>query len=200
MMLWDTSNNLVYITCKNDISCVLPRWIAAAEMLRTPDMLDIWHGDINKRQSFERKKSERTGRNLQFEQNKEIAEVFRILSNLHQSCPLLEMDQWKAYMFRIIAGRLTHLDFEINNDPQTLSRLRKIKGIGSNSIDKIQEYLKTGALRRIGEFNTDPKRVAMKNMMNIWGVGRKTVRTRPFGLLLGCRFLCQANLISLPGS
>lgn len=125
-----------------------------------------------------RKKSENKGRHhRQFERNKQIAEVFRTLSNLHQSCPLLEMDQWKAYMFRIIAGRLTYIDFEITNDPQTLNRLRKIQGIGSNSVDKIKEYLDTGTLRRIEEFKSDSKRVAMRNMMNIWGVGRKTVRT-----------------------
>jgi endonuclease III len=161
---------------KNDISCVLPRWIASAKTKSPPEILDIWYGDINKRQDVGRYMSEKAGRNLHFERNKEIAEVFRTLSNLHQSCPLLEMDQWKAYMFRIIAGRLTHLDFEIRNDPQTLNRLRKIPGIGSNSVDKIQEYLETGSLCRIEEFNSDSTRVAMKNMMSIWGVGRKTVR------------------------
>jgi hypothetical protein len=162
---------------KNDIACVLPRWIAAAKTICPPDILDSWYGDINKRQNVGRYKSEKPGRNLQFERNKEIAQVFQTLSNLHQSCPLLEMDQWKAYMFRVIAGRLTHLDFEIRNDPQTLNRLREIQGIGSNSVDKIQEYLETGTLGRINEFNSDSKRIAMKNMMNIWGVGRKTVRS-----------------------
>ncbi len=112
---------------------------------------------------------------VHFKRNGEIAEVFRTLANLHQSSPLLEMDQWKSYMLRIIAGRLTNLDFEIKDDPQTLERLRNISGIGSNSVDKIQEYLESGTVTRIEEFKSDPKRVAMKNMMNIWGVGRKTV-------------------------
>ena len=164
---------------KNDILCVLPQWIAAAKTLIPPDVLDLWHGDTSKRQCDGKQKSEKTGsRQTQFERNRAIAEVFRTLSNLHQSCPLLEIDQWKAYMFRIIAGRLCNLDFEICNDPVILNRLRKIPGIGSNSVDKIQEYLESGTLSRIQAFSSDPQRVAMKNMMNIWGVGRKTVRNR----------------------
>lgn len=68
-----------------------------------------------------------------------------------------------------------NLNFEISDDPDTLARLKAVKGIGSGSIDKINEYFSTGSLSRIREFQTDPKRVAMKNMMDIWGVGRVKV-------------------------
>jgi DNA polymerase/3'-5' exonuclease PolX len=105
----------------------------------------------------------------------EVAEIFKHLSSLHQSSPLLPVDSWKSYMFRIVSGRIANLNFEISDDPDTLERLREVKGIGSSSFDKIKEYLSTGTFSRIKEFETDPRRIAMKNMMDIWGVGRVKV-------------------------
>jgi DNA polymerase/3'-5' exonuclease PolX len=108
--------------------------------------------------------------NFPFSSNLKISEVFKKLGNLHQECPLLPVDNWKAYCFRVVAGCLQNLDYEISHD--TLDRLAGIKGIGTSSLDKIREYLDTGKLSRIEEFQTDPKRIAMKQMMDIWGVGR----------------------------
>jgi DNA polymerase/3'-5' exonuclease PolX len=105
----------------------------------------------------------------------ELARVFKELGNLHQECPLLPVDTWKAYCFRVVAGRIQNLDFEISHD--TLDRLRRIKGIGASSADKAREYLETGNLSRIKEIKTDPRRIAMKQMMDIWGVGRIKVST-----------------------
>ena len=107
--------------------------------------------------------------------NHELSVLFTKLSKLHQSCPLLAVDNWKAYCFSVISSRLRHLDFEITDNPDTLERVRKVKGIGESSLDKIKEYLQTGTISRIQEFESDPKRVAMKKMMNIWGVGRNKV-------------------------
>ena len=67
------------------------------------------------------------------------------------------------------------MDFEIVNNPAVLERLSKIKGVGRSTMEKIQEFLTTGSIRRIYEFETDPDRIAMKNMMDIWGVGCVTV-------------------------
>jgi DNA polymerase/3'-5' exonuclease PolX len=54
--------------------------------------------------------------------------------------------------------------------------LKDVKGIGPSSLEKIEEYFRTGSMSRIKEFETDPKRIAMKKMMDIWGVGRVKVR------------------------
>ena len=102
--------------------------------------------------------------------------MFEKMSKLHQSCPLLKIDLWKAYQFKVIAGRLRNINFEIANNPDALELLKGIKGIGASSREKIQEYLNTGSMSRIKEFEIDPKRVAMKKMMDIWGVGRVKVR------------------------
>jgi DNA polymerase/3'-5' exonuclease PolX len=108
--------------------------------------------------------------------------MFEKMSKLHQSCPLLETDLWKAYQLNLIAGRLRNIDFEIVNDPDVLKMLKGVKGIGASSLEKIQEYLSTGSMSRIKEFETDPRRVAMKKMMDIWGVGRVKVRSLVFRL------------------
>jgi hypothetical protein len=157
-------------------------------LIGTVGIFDVWQGDLAKKRTVERRKKQDTnGTAIKGETNEEIAEMFRTLANLHQSCPLLDSDPWKAYMFRIMAGRLTNLDFEITNSPQILDRLRQVSGFGSNSVDKIKEYLETGTMSRIEEFKSDPQRVAMKNMMDIWGVGRKTVCGFSLQRLCRCR-------------
>ena len=68
-----------------------------------------------------------------------------------------------------------HLDFEITNDRACFSRLLKVSGIGARTVAKIQEYFERGTFDRIVEFEKDPQRMAMKNIMGIWGIGEKTV-------------------------
>jgi DNA polymerase/3'-5' exonuclease PolX len=108
--------------------------------------------------------------------NVQVAEVFKTLSHLHQSMPLLDVDQWKAYCFRIVSGRLLNLDFEVSDDPRTIQRLRSIKGFGKGVVEKIVEFLETGTVQRIAEFHADPQRLALQNLTAIWGVGRVTAR------------------------
>lgn len=161
---------------KNDVSCVIPSWLASAKRASwdddaPPSLMHVWHGDVHKRRRIS-SDPVREKQPLRYKRNLEIAEVFKTLSGLHQSCPLLEVDPWKAYMFRIVSGRIMNLDFEISRDPETLRRLSGIIGIGTGSMNKIKEYLETGTLTRIREFETDPQRVAMKKLMDIWGVGR----------------------------
>jgi DNA polymerase/3'-5' exonuclease PolX len=104
--------------------------------------------------------------------NVALSELFHKLSKLHQQCPLYLNDDWKAYMFQLISGRLRQLDFEVKNDPDVLNRLKQIQGFGDSSMQIITEFLETGRSSRIQEFETNKERVAMSVMMNIWGVGR----------------------------
>ena len=106
-----------------------------------------------------------------FSRNIQVAEAFKNLANLHQSMSLIPSDAWKSYSFRIVAGRLLELDFEISNDEETQQRLRSIKGFGKSVCEKIQEYIEHGTISRIEEFQSDPQRQAMKNLKDIWGVG-----------------------------
>lgn len=113
--------------------------------------------------------------------NRQLSEVFHKLSKLHQACPLNESDDWKAYSFNVTSGRLRHLGFEIANEPEVLAQVKRVQGIGPSQMQIIKEFLETGTLERIKQFETDPRRVAMKRFMNIWGVGR----IKAFELLAG---------------
>jgi DNA polymerase/3'-5' exonuclease PolX len=123
-----------------------------------------------------RQEPQQRRRHQPFRKNVQVAEQFKLLSDLHQEMPLLDTDHWKSYCFRIAAGRLLHLDFEVSSDPITLKRLRSIGGFGSSIVDKIEECVNTGTISRIHEFRNDERRVAMKNLTEIWGVGAKKAR------------------------
>jgi hypothetical protein len=151
--------------------------------LEAPSRLDIWFGlcsnVANKRKGSDAKRNEEKKQRASCDnvaRNVKLAELFQQLGKLHQKCPLLEDDPWKAYCNNLISGRLRSLDFEITDDPQILERVGQIKGIGDRSVKKMIEYFRIGGFQRIKEFQTDPKRVAMKRIMYIWGVGRVTVR------------------------
>jgi Helix-hairpin-helix domain len=161
------------------VNCVLPRWITTSRGAKPhkPNMEDLWLGCCisNKTLAVSRLVPQPGPRPHDFTTNQKVADLFRTLSNLQQSCPLMEGDSWKAYSSRVVAGRIMHLDFEITNDRMCFNRLLKVSGIGQRTVAKIQEYFERGTFDRIVEFEKDPLRVAMKNMMGIWGVGEKTV-------------------------
>ena len=113
----------------------------------------------------------KTRKRCRFLRNIQVADEFKKLSDLHLSMSLMPTDVWKSYCFRIVAGRLSELDFEIGDDDETQRRLRSIKGFGKSVCEKIQECIQHGTIARIQEFNSDPQRQAMRNLKDIWGVG-----------------------------
>ena len=98
------------------------------------------------------------------------------LGKLHQKCPLNDDDTWKAYALNKIAGRIRRLPFQVTLERESQLRLKSIYGLGASTLEKINQYLQYGYIERTREFQRDPERIAMKQMMGIWGVGRKTVR------------------------
>ena len=174
--LFDDNDN------QTDILCVDLKWVndcIAARSLSIPGR-NYYNTSIYKRK---RKRNDDNDNNSdansnsnpkrhRFSRNKEVADQFKTLSKLHQAMPLLDSDQWKAYTFRIVAGRIENLDFLIDNDPVCQRRLRNIKGFGESVCNKIEECLVLGSIKRIQEFQNDDKRIRMQNLKEIWGVGR----------------------------
>jgi DNA polymerase/3'-5' exonuclease PolX len=115
--------------------------------------------------------------NLPLPNNANLADQFKKLSKLYQASPVLPEDIWKAYSFHKIAGRLLHLDFEIEaHDTIACTKaLSAVPGIGHSSVSMILQILQTGTTSRIHCLQKDPMRNAVKSMMAIWGVGRVTV-------------------------
>eukprot|EP00934_Nitzschia_sp_Nitz4_P000280 Nitzschia sp. Nitz4//NODE_159_length_47236_cov_74.723851//38884//41271//NITZ4_additional_000015-RA//1//CDS//3329531764//280//frame0 len=161
---------------RNSVLCVLPKWLLGISSATTPSALFSpsillqWHCKPTTR------KPEAGQSSTRFPRNVEVAAMFQTLSDLHQSSPLLDHDEWKAYRFRVVAGRILNLDFELSNHPAVLKRAGEVKGIGANSVAKIKEFLETNTVERIHAFKTDPDRVAMRNLMAIWGVGKSKAR------------------------
>jgi hypothetical protein len=108
--------------------------------------------------------------------NAQLADHFLTMSKLYKSSPLMPEDIWKAYMFHKIAGRLLCLPFLVSDEKMPLKKLLdQVPGLGNSTIAMIAEYIERGTISRIKWLKYDPTRIAMKNMMNIWGVGRVTV-------------------------
>ena len=187
-----------YFESNADVLCVLPSWaehcITKVKCLVIPSRTHFWIASNSIKRNREgldensgkqalyedlrdrKKVKSNHGTTLQnrkncFHRNIQVAEAFKRLANLHQSMPLMSSETWSSYSFRIAAGRIMELDFEIDNDVETQKRLRSINGFGKSICEKIQECIETGTIKRIQEFETDPHRQAMKNMMDIWGVG-----------------------------
>jgi DNA polymerase/3'-5' exonuclease PolX len=112
-------------------------------------------------------------RKQQQQRNQTLSKLFREISKLYQQCPLDEQDDWRAYTYNLLAGRLCLLDFDVTNDTNVLSKLKAIKGFGSSTVKDVQEFLETGVCNRLEMLKQDRDRQAMKAMMNIWGVGPK---------------------------
>jgi DNA polymerase/3'-5' exonuclease PolX len=173
-----------------DIRCVYPKWVdscIAANRLTIPGR-DNYHtiytvkrnrGENGDNVNDSRKKTANQNNNTtkpkrkKFPQNLDVASKFSALSKLHKTMPLLKDDHWKSYQFRLVAGRIANLDFEVDTDFVTQKRLRSITGFGESVCEKIQECLSDyGTIRRIHEFENDDDRNKMKNIIDIWGVGR----------------------------
>lgn len=172
-----------YFDENTDIQCVDPKWAddcIAAKSVTAPgrNYYTLYKMKRNRNENGDanasKKKSANNGniKRKKFPRNLEVAQKFSTLSKLHQSMPLLNQDLWKAYCFRIVAGRLENLDFEVDTDLVTQRRLRAIKGFGDSACEKIQECLDHGTIKRIQEFENDDDRKIMKNLKDIWGVGR----------------------------
>lgn len=128
--------------------------------------------------------------------NNEISIIFKELGELYQDCPIEPNDTWRAYQLRINAGRVKLLGFELRLD--TLERLRKdVAGFGDGCVEIIRQHIEGSQIERMNHLKTDKKRVAMHNMVEIWGVGAKTVSLPLLSSLLSegsaRRSLARAN-------
>jgi hypothetical protein len=52
--------------------------------------------------------------------------------------PRDKFDSWRSYSYNVCAGRLRYLDFEVENNEESLDKLSKIKGFGSKVIKQVR--------------------------------------------------------------
>ena len=96
--------------------------------------------------------------------------MFLEVSKLHADSPVEELDNFKSKLYAKLAWRVKYLDFEINL--ANVGRLEEIDGFGKSAMKKIREFLMTKTCEKITAFHQDPLRVAIKNLTEIWGVGK----------------------------
>jgi len=179
------------------ITLVKPSWITnnKGSQLKTPKLTELYNGlvseiePIKKRKIAVRRKTDsvdddseggsvcevpatgdKTMRNL------EISAILERLAKAYQEAPIPGSgDEFRAYTFHLVAGRLRFLDFELTKDPAALEKLKIVPGIGDSSREIISEWLRTRQLpKRITLLETEERRVALCNLQKIWGVGPAT--------------------------
>jgi DNA polymerase/3'-5' exonuclease PolX len=110
-------------------------------------------------------------------QNQELVELFRKLSQLHQNSAIDSYDEYRAYTFQLVAGRLSQIDIDIRADPSSMTALRSIPGLcGSTTLRLIEEWRRTGTVERLCKLEMDDQRIAIRNLIQIWGVGPKIAK------------------------
>jgi hypothetical protein len=68
------------------------------------------------------------------------------------------------------------MEGDLQANPSALvPALEKIPGFSVSTIYMLKEFIQRGNIKRIENLQSDPIRIAMGNMMSIWGVGRATV-------------------------
>ena len=109
--------------------------------------------------------------------NTDLSRMLDTISKLYKDCPLDSRDSWRSYSYQIASMRLRYLDFDVNE--QNLPKLKSIKGFGDKMWGHIRECLRSddGKCELIRSFEHDEDRLAVRNMMNIWGVGPAKVST-----------------------
>jgi len=178
------------------IETVKPEWIGRpGSTWSNPTILQLWNGLVNfqvkslKASPLVDRKRPRslisagidfspnsgfdtTPNNPCCPRNQALSGIFLNLSRATKNCPLDPLDEMKSMMFNMVAGRLLELDFEVLDRPDSLARLKAIKGLGPTSFNIAVEFLREGRCRRLESYATDPSKVSMTTFMGIWGVGR----------------------------
>ena len=192
-------DNLKRIVSENNITPVKPTWITnnKGPAIRPPKIVELYNGLIVDKSANRTSNPKRPdppksnvpihsrGDDLVAEvpanggrvvKNVEIAELFRKLAKIYQKAIIETHDEFRAYTFNLVAGRLNELDFEISSDPAAMSKLGAIPGFGGSSLGMIKEWIKTRTIERIHFLETEERRVATRNLIKIWGIGPKTAQ------------------------
>lgn len=117
--------------------------------------------------------------------NGALARMFTEMADLQRASPLTDMDQWRAYTYSLVAGRLGRIEFEVTENEDILGSLKGIRGFGNAVINKIREYFATGTCQKLEALRNDPNRAYVRNLTQIWGVGPKKVSMRWMADLVG---------------
>lgn len=76
-------------------------------------------------------------------------------------------ETWKARAYLTVIKQLKTL----NKPVKTIDDLQDIKGIGKGLKDKITEYIETGSMHQLADYNADGSIKAISDLMRVHGIG-----------------------------
>jgi hypothetical protein len=97
--------------------------------------------------------------------NQHITEVFDKLAEMYD----LTGDGFRAKVYKQACGMLSSMP-HISD----VSQVKGVRGIGKSLLDKIDEILETGHLKKLDSFNQNPQVVAVTELCKVHGIGLKT--------------------------
>ncbi|NPA14868.1 MAG: DNA polymerase/3'-5' exonuclease PolX [Aquificae bacterium] len=106
------------------------------------------------------------------ERNKKLAQIFDKMADILE---FLGDNPFRIRTYRRVAKILENLPMDIEEAIQT-GYIKKVKGIGSSTLEKIQEFLKTGTISKYEELRKKVPEELLE-LMDIPGVGPKTLKT-----------------------
>ena len=72
--------------------------------------------------------------------NVELSRLFETLSKLFKEMPIDPHDSWRCYTYKLIAGRLRYLDFEVEYNEDCLKKLSKVKHFGRKCMLHVSDH------------------------------------------------------------
>lgn len=102
---------------------------------------------------------------IKHQNNKHITEVFDSLQEMYD----LVGDDFRANVYKRASGMLASM-----SHISDVRQVKQIRGIGKSLLDKIDEILETGSLKKLETFKVNPRIVAITELCKIWGIGAKT--------------------------
>ena len=105
--------------------------------------------------------------------NKEIIENLFILEDYYTKMwykNKSSKDNFRRLAYEKATKEINKLDFNI----ESIKQLKGIKGIGKSILEKIEEYLDTGFIKKVKEiklYSENDKDKILKKFLDIWGIG-----------------------------
>lgn len=102
------------------------------------------------------------------ERNKQIASIFKQLATEYR----VHKDHFRYRAYDKASSIISNYKIPIISGKQAI----KIKGIGKGISNKIDEFIKTGKVPRLGEKVSSEEVEIVKNFMKVWGIGPAKAR------------------------
>jgi len=97
--------------------------------------------------------------------NQLLIEVFGGLRDIYESLG----DEWRSVTYKKVCARLQTFPAKITSTAQ----VKHVRGFGASILEKVEEILDTGGLKKLQALKNDPKVKALMELASIWGIGPK---------------------------